>query len=512
MLNFQTSKKIKSVSFQLRNMLLGGIAWLCLANVAFAQQSGLTLMADPAQYNYSTQSIEFSIAHDPFSSQMQVTKPNGQVIYGHQFQNLCDSYQYVGSLGAQVCKITHQIQASEMGDSVTLSVLPLTGGGTTQTISSIPPSDPKAILTPLNNVIKNYVKGGVSAFFAHTSLDDKAGLTYDWTLSSGLNLDYSTPNSDRITVTAQNPTTGTVTVEVTDSDGHIDTATQQVEFLALETSPLDKNNIASIFNITDTNNVIKIKLNETALTQIFANYLSDIQTRNQFSNSLSTLIPWNVSTGFRILNFKNGMLTEIDSQTLIAGPVLPAEWAVNSGDEFKQFWQTDIVHSGTNPILIGTETFNDVNMAHYNIDLHFRFPANYTPDTLNITRPMEIWENGVVVNTVNVSKVNTASATNIGSTAPNIGGTVDPLDPSTTIAVGGVVTNTGGNNRVSGTGGIDGVISRTGKPVISSPSTATVRVPIRPAVKIPAPTQLDQDKVEPPKEEPKNRRVLPWRR
>ena len=41
MLNFQTSKKIKSVSFQLRNMLLGGIASLFLVDSAFAQDTSL---------------------------------------------------------------------------------------------------------------------------------------------------------------------------------------------------------------------------------------------------------------------------------------------------------------------------------------------------------------------------------------------------------------------------------------------------------------------------------------
>ena len=134
MLNSKTQKKLNSVSFQLRNTLLGGIASLCLTNVAFAQQG------------------------------------------------------------------------------------------------------PMAVISPGGDITKRSTSPGEGIYLSGKDSTDDNGqpLTYSWSASPGVFLIPAHQNLDRNWARAAVPTTGQVTLTVTDLDGNSGSETIQLEFIAPE--------------------------------------------------------------------------------------------------------------------------------------------------------------------------------------------------------------------------------------------------------------------------------------
>ena len=358
---------------------------------------------------------------------------------------------------------------------------------------------PSPEVNPTTNVEIGYVPF-VAQLKANAQNLSGGALTYDWTetTSSLAVQDVAISN-----VTISSP--GNYNFEVTATSNGASSAVGSVGVKALEKEcwPIDEAAMLNQLKIRahTSNGNYSISGHTTNIQNALSNALTDFRTRNPNVQETYYLI------GIRDLAANNGV-TGMDN---ITARFNGTDLTLSKGNApTTAFWDGE--HLVTDKWYKLGLTFQSagarIEQSCVNHFLEFRLPQHTPAGGFNrlATRPMEIRDpKSGAIRTINVPITAKAIKLPVGGL-----GTVGPIDPGTISGgvVGGVVNNTGGHNRVNGAG----TTGRVTNPVIVRPTTTTVRVPIKPAVKNPAPTQQNQDNVEPPKEEPKKRRAWPWRR
>lgn len=317
-------------------------------------------------------------------------------------------------------------------------------------------------------------------------------LSFAWSDPSGA-ITFADTSAVPTSFTAPS-TPGNYDIQLTASDsfGLAGTpATVNLKVLDNVCNPLDTQTAKSLFNIVtnSVNGPYKVVLNQQAADQVLSPFMTQAKAANPY-----------LSSGSFSARLKSGSTPQ--AVTGIVPGVAPYLFE-HDGNNFtlqsaNNVWENANLEVGTwysvSTEMGLTETGAGVNNVCREQDFIFRLPK-YNGSGTSLTRPVEFYDpssgnlNNITTGSVKIT--GTSVNTNLGNV--NLGNiSLNPAGPTVT----------------------DGVISRNRtNPVIVRPNTTnTVRVPIKPAVKNPSPTQPDQDKVEPPKEAPKTRRVWPWGR